>query len=68
MQLSTARSARSKQPEKNPFVGVLIKTRIKQLGDYDRQRYIVEVITMADSLRQGETLRMRGTTWIVSAS
>jgi hypothetical protein len=41
---------------------------VNQLADTDRQRYIDEVITTANSLRQGGTLRMRGTTWIISAS
>ncbi len=45
-----------------------VMTLVNQLEDSDRQRYIDEVIITADSLRQGESLRMHGTTWIVSAS
>lgn len=42
-------------------------TLVKQLDDSDRQRYTDEMIATADSLRQGETLRMRATTWIIAA-
>ena len=45
-----------------------VVTLVNQLEDSDRQRYIDEVITTADSLRQCGTLRMRATTWMVSAS
>ncbi len=45
-----------------------VVTLVNQLEDSDRQRYIDEVITTADSLRQCETPRIRATTWIVSAS
>lgn len=42
-------------------------TLVKQLEDSDRQRYTDEMIATGDSLRQGETLRMRATTWIIAA-
>ncbi len=40
---------------------------VRQLEASVRADYIDEVIKVADVLKQGETLRMRGTTWIVSA-
>lgn len=40
---------------------------VRQLGDSVRSDYIDDVIKAADALKQGETLRMRGTTWIASA-
>jgi len=45
-----------------------VMTLVNQPEDSDRQRYIDEVITTADSLRQCGTPRIRATTWIVSAS
>ncbi len=40
---------------------------VKQLDESVRSNYADEVIRTADALKQGETLRMRGTTWIASA-
>ncbi|MDQ6968736.1 MAG: methyltransferase domain-containing protein, partial [Mariprofundaceae bacterium] len=40
---------------------------VRQLEDSARSDYIEEVIKTADAMKQGETLRMRGTTWIASA-
>jgi ubiquinone/menaquinone biosynthesis C-methylase UbiE len=40
---------------------------VRQLQEEARSDYIDEVIKAADALKHGETLRMRGTTWIVSA-
>ncbi len=40
---------------------------VRQLEESARSDYIDEVIKAADALKQGETLRMRGTTWIASA-
>ncbi|GBE07150.1 ubiquinone/menaquinone biosynthesis C-methyltransferase UbiE [bacterium BMS3Abin11] len=40
---------------------------VRQLEESVRSDYIDEVIKVADAMKQGETLRMRGTTWIVSA-
>jgi len=40
---------------------------VRQLEESARSDYIDEVIKTADTLKQGETLRMRGTTWIASA-
>ncbi len=40
---------------------------IRQLEESVRADYIAEVIKVADALKQGETLRMRGTTWLASA-
>ena len=41
---------------------------VRQLGESARSDYIDEVIKTADALKQGETLRMQGTTWIASAN
>jgi len=40
---------------------------VGQLEESDRSDYIDEVIKVADTLKQGDTLRMKGTTWIASA-
>jgi len=40
---------------------------VKQLKESVRSDYIDEVIKVADAMKQGETLRMKGTTWIASA-
>ncbi|MEE9424442.1 MAG: class I SAM-dependent methyltransferase [Methylococcales bacterium] len=41
---------------------------VNQLEQAARLDYIDEVISVADSLKQGETLCMKGTTWIASAT
>jgi len=40
---------------------------VRQLDDSARSDYIDEVINTADAMKQGETLCMKGTTWIASA-
>lgn len=40
---------------------------VRQLDESARSDYIDEVIKAADAMKQGDTLRMRGTTWIASA-
>jgi len=40
---------------------------VRQLEDSARSDYIDEVIKAADGMKHGETLRMRGVTWIASA-
>jgi len=40
---------------------------VRQLDGPTRSSYIDEVIEVADALKQGKTLRMKGTTWVVSA-
>jgi len=40
---------------------------VRQLEESARADYIDEVIKTADALKQGETLRMRGSTWIAAA-
>jgi len=40
---------------------------VRQLDESVRPEYIDEVIRVADALKQGETLCMKGTTWIASA-
>lgn len=40
---------------------------VRQLDESVRSDYIDEVIKVADALKQGETLCMKGTTWIASA-
>ncbi|HEC29806.1 MAG TPA: methyltransferase domain-containing protein [Gammaproteobacteria bacterium] len=40
---------------------------VRQLDESVRSNYIDEVIKVADALKQGETLCMKGTTWIASA-
>lgn len=45
-----------------------VMTLVRQLDTDTRARYIEDVIATADSMKQGETLRMRGTTWVVAGS
>ena len=45
-----------------------VMTLVRQLDEATRERYIADVITTADTLKQGDTLRMRGTTWVVAGS
>jgi len=40
---------------------------VRQLEESARADYIDELIKLADALKQGETLRMRGCTWIAAA-
>ncbi len=40
---------------------------VRQLEDSARSDYIDDVIKTANAMKQGETLRMRGVTWIASA-
>lgn len=40
---------------------------VRQLDDSARAAYIDDVIATADAMKQGDTLRMQGTTWIASA-
>jgi len=40
---------------------------VSQLEDAARADYVEEVVNVADAMKQGETLRMKGTTWIVTA-
>jgi enediyne biosynthesis protein CalE5 len=44
-----------------------VMTLVNQLDAEQRERYINDVIASADALKQGDTLKMRGTTWIASA-
>ena len=44
-----------------------VMTLVRQLDDAARTDYISEVIDTADAMKQGDTLRMRGKTWIASA-
>jgi hypothetical protein len=44
-----------------------VMTLVEQLADNVRNAFIEDVITTADALRQGRTLRMPGTTWVASA-
>jgi hypothetical protein len=39
---------------------------VNQLDAATRARYIDDVITAADAMKQGDTLRMHGTTWVVA--
>ena len=45
-----------------------VMTLVKQLDDATRETFIADVIASADALKQGDTLRMRGTTWLAAAS
>ncbi len=45
-----------------------VMTLVKQLDDETRETFIADVIASADALKQGDTLCMRGTTWLVAAS
>jgi len=40
---------------------------VNQLSESARKNYIAEVIKYTDAMKQGESLRMKGTTWIASA-
>jgi hypothetical protein len=40
---------------------------VRQLEEPARSEYINEVIKTADAMKQGDTLCMKGTTWIASA-
>ncbi len=40
---------------------------VNQLDESARESYIKDVIQSADALKQGDTLRMQGSTWIASA-
>jgi ubiquinone/menaquinone biosynthesis C-methylase UbiE len=44
-----------------------VMTLVNQLDTDARKAYASEVIAAAERLRQGDTLRMRGTTWVASA-
>jgi ubiquinone/menaquinone biosynthesis C-methylase UbiE len=44
-----------------------VMTLVYQLDDETRQAYINDVVQTADALKQGNTLTMRGTTWLASA-
>ena len=45
-----------------------VMTLVRQLDDETREVFIADVIAAADALKQGDTLCMRGTTWLASAS
>ena len=45
-----------------------VMTLVNQLDDKTREAYIKDVIDAANLCRQGESLCMRGTTWIAAAS
>ena len=45
-----------------------VMTLVNQLDDKTREAYIKDVIDAANICRQGESLCMRGTTWIAAAS
>ena len=45
-----------------------VMTLVNQLDDKTRKAYIKDVIDAANLCRQGESLCMRGTTWIAAAS
>jgi len=44
-----------------------VMTLVNQLDEETRSAYISDVVQAADALKQGATLRMRGTTWLASA-
>jgi ubiquinone/menaquinone biosynthesis C-methylase UbiE len=44
-----------------------VMTLVNQLDTSSRERYIDDVIAAADAMKQGNTLRMRGTTWVAAA-
>jgi ubiquinone/menaquinone biosynthesis C-methylase UbiE len=44
-----------------------VMTLVNQLDAARREAYISDVVAAADRLKQGDTLRMRGTTWVASA-
>ncbi|MGB5439149.1 MAG: class I SAM-dependent methyltransferase [Gammaproteobacteria bacterium] len=43
-----------------------VMTLVRQLDDASRESFIADVISNADALKQEDTLRMRGTTWLAS--
>jgi len=45
-----------------------VMTLVNQLDSERREAYVEEVIEAANACKQGETLRMRGTTWIAVAT
>ena len=45
-----------------------VMTLVKQLDDETRETFIADVIASADALKQGDSLCMRGTTWLAGAS
>ena len=45
-----------------------VMTLVRQLDETTRHAYIRDVIDAAETCRQGETLCMRGTTWIAAAT
>ncbi len=44
-----------------------VMTLVNQLDEKTRTAYISDVVQTANALKQGTTLRMRGTTWLASA-
>lgn len=44
-----------------------VMTLVNLLDASTRERYINDVIAAADAMKQGDTLRMRGTTWVAAA-
>ena len=44
-----------------------VMTLVNQLDEKTRTAYISDVVQAANALKQGTTLRMRGTTWLASA-
>jgi len=45
-----------------------VMTLVKQLDDETRETFIADVIAAADALKQGDTMCMRGTTWLAAGS
>ena len=45
-----------------------VMTLVRQLDDETREAFIADVIESADAFKQGDTLCMRGTTWLAVAS
>jgi hypothetical protein len=43
-----------------------VMTLVNQLDTASREAYVSDVVAAADRLKQGDTLRMRGTTWVAS--
>jgi ubiquinone/menaquinone biosynthesis C-methylase UbiE len=44
-----------------------VMTLVNQLDTASREAYVSDVVAAADRLKQGDTLRMRGTTWVAAA-
>jgi ubiquinone/menaquinone biosynthesis C-methylase UbiE len=44
-----------------------VMTLVNQLDPASREAYVSDVVAAADRLKQGSTLRMRGTTWVAGA-